>query len=122
MCLAVKAAWGKQHGEPFIDEAEENRWHPLDMFLLSLDNGSVEKHGGRDSYIMASFPASTCRGGRKYLQGRSQVLAGKVACISVEDAVHCKDGCSALQERLQCTASETGKRDSEITSPILDER
>ena len=59
---------------------------------------------GRDSYIMASFPARTCRGGRKYLQGRSQVLAGKVACISVEDAVHCKDGCSALQERLQCTA------------------
>ena len=41
---------------------------------------------------------------RKYLQGRSQVLAGKVACISVEDAVHCKDGCSALQERLHCTA------------------
>ena len=61
--------------------------------------GSVEKHGGRDSYIMASFPASTCRGGRKYLQGRSQVLAGKVACISVEDAVHCRDGCSALRLR-----------------------
>ena len=36
--------------------------------------------------------------------------------------MHCKDGCSALQERLQCTASETGKRDSEITSPILDKR
>ena len=44
-----------------------------------------------------------------------QTFAGK-------DAVHCKDGCSALQERLQCTASETGKRDSEITSPILDKR
>ena len=42
-----------------------------------------------------------------------QTFAGK-------DAVHCKDGCSALQERLQCTASETGKRDTEITSPILD--
>ena len=97
MCLAVKAAWGKQHGEPFIDEAEENRWHPLDMFLLSLDNGSVEKHGGRDSYIMASFPASTCRGGRKYLQGRMQVRAGKVASISV-------GGYSALQGRMQCTA------------------
>ena len=53
---------------------------------------------------MASFPASTCRGGRKYLQGRMQVLAGKIASISVEDAVHCKDGCSALREQLQCTA------------------
>ena len=50
------------------------------------------------------------------------VLAGKVACISVEDAVHCKDGCSALQRRLQCTASETGKRGIEIASPILDKR
>ena len=48
---------------------------------------------------MASFPASTCRGGRKYLQGRSQVLAGKVACISVES-----------------------KRGTEIASPILDKR
>ena len=71
---------------------------------------------------MASFPASTCRGGRKYLQGRMQVLAGKVASISVEDAVHCKDGCSALRERLQCTASETGKRGTEIAIPILDKR
>ena len=71
---------------------------------------------------MASFPASTCRGGRKYLQGQMQVLAGKVASISVEDAVHCKDGCSALRERLQCTASETGKRGTEIASPILDKR
>ena len=41
---------------------------------------------------------------RTYLRERLHVLAGKVACISVEDAVHCKDGCSALQERLQCTA------------------
>ena len=24
--------------------------------------------------------------------------------MCVEDAVHCKDGCSALQERLHCTA------------------
>ena len=53
---------------------------------------------------MASFPASTCRGGRKYVQGWLQVLAGKVACVCVEDAVHCKDGCSALQGRMQCTA------------------
>ena len=64
---------------------------------------------------MASFPASTCRGGRKYLRERLQVLA-------LEDTVHCKDGCSALRERLQCTASETGKRGTEIASPILDKR
>ena len=41
---------------------------------------------------------------RKYVQGWLQVLAGKVASVCVEDAVHCKDGCSALQERLHCTA------------------
>ena len=37
------------------------------------------------------------------------VLAGKVASTSVENAVHCKDGCSTLRRRLQCTASEMGK-------------
>ena len=73
---------------------------------------------------MVSFLASTCRGGRKYVQGWLQVLAGKVACVCVcvEDAVHCKDGCSALQERLQCTASEMDKTGTEIISPILDKR
>ena len=75
--------------------------------------------------------------GRTYLQGRMHVLAGKVACISVEDAVHCKDGCSALQGRMQCTARtdavhcEGGcsalrlrwaKRGIVIASPILDKR
>ena len=35
------------------------------------------------------------------------------------DAVHCRGGCSALRERLQCTASEMGKTDTEIASPIL---
>ena len=34
----------------------------------------------------------------------------------------CEDGCSALQERLQCTASEMGKTGTEIASPILDKR
>ena len=72
---------------------------------------------------MASFPASTCRGGRKYVQGWLQVLAGKVACVcggcsalqgrmqctAGAVALHCRDGCSALQGRLQCTASEMGK-------------
>ena len=36
--------------------------------------------------------------------------------------MHCKDGCSALQEGLQCTASEMGKAGTEIASPILDRR
>ena len=36
--------------------------------------------------------------------------------------MHCVDGCTALQRRLQCTASETGKRGTEIASPILDKR
>ena len=38
------------------------------------------------------------------------------------DAVHCRGGCSALQGRLQCTASERGKAGTEIASPILDKR
>ena len=59
---------------------------------------------------------------RTYLQGRTLVLAGKVASTSVENAVHCKDGCSALQERLQCTASEMGKTGTEIASPIRNKR
>ena len=36
--------------------------------------------------------------------------------------MHCKDGCSALRERLQCTASEMGKTGTEIVSPILVQR
>ena len=64
--------------------------------------------------MKAYFPVSTCEDGCRYLRGRLQVLAGKVASISVEDAartdaVHCRMGCSALQEGLQCTASERGK-------------
>ena len=43
-------------------------------------------------------------------------------CTARTDAVHCVDGCTALQRRLQCTASETGKRGTEIASPILDKR
>ena len=59
---------------------------------------------------------------RTYLQGRLHVLVGKVARTSVENAAHCEDGCSALQERLQCTASEMGKTGTEIVSPILDKK
>ena len=43
-------------------------------------------------------------------------------CTAGAVAVHCGDGCSALRGRLQCTASEMGKRDTEIVSPILDKR
>ena len=50
-----------------------------------------------------------------YLRGRMQYTAWR-------DAVHCVDGCSALRERLQCTASEMGQRGTEIVSPILDKR
>ena len=50
------------------------------------------------------------------------VLARTVASTCVEDAVHCRGGCSALQERLQCTASEMGKTGTEMVSRILDKR
>ena len=50
------------------------------------------------------------------------VLARTVASTCVEDAVHCEDGCSALQRRLQCTASEMGKTGTEMVSRILDKR
>ena len=69
--------------------------------------GSVEKHGGRflnEAYLR-----------RTYLRGRLHVLAGK-------EAVHCRDGCSALQGRMQCTASEMGITGTEIASPVLNKR
>ena len=43
-------------------------------------------------------------------------------CTARVVAVHCGSGCSALWERLQCTASEMGKTGTEIVSPILDKR
>ena len=57
-----------------------------------------------------------------YMMFFPQVPARTVAYISVEDAVHCGSGCSALQRRLQCTAPEMGKTGTEIASPILDKR
>ena len=74
------------------------------IFLMN-PIGSVEKTWGRflnEAYLR-----------RTYLQGRMHVLAGKVANISVEDAVHCEDGCSALQRRLQRTAGTV------LTSSLL---
>ena len=52
----------------------------------------------------------------------ANVCGEKRQCTARTDAGHCKDGCSALRERLQCTASEMGKTGTEIASPIQDER
>ena len=49
-------------------------------------------------------------------------IAFSTQCAAMADAVHCEDGCSALQERLQCTASEMGKTGIVIASPVLDKR
>ena len=49
-------------------------------------------------------------------------IAFSTQCAAMADAVHCEDGCSALQERLQCTASEMGKTGTEKASPILDKK
>ena len=76
------------------------------------------------------FTANVYDGGCKRLRWRLQTFAGKDAnvcgekrlCTARTDAVHCGDGCSALRERLQCTASEMGKTGTEIASPILDKR
>ena len=59
--------------------------------------------------------ARTCRDGCTYLREKRQ-------CTARTDAVHCRGGCSALRERLQCTASEKGKTGTEIVSPVLDKR
>ena len=59
---------------------------------------------------------------RKYLQGRAQVRARMVASTCGKGCMCVCGGCSALQGRMQCTASETGKRDTEIVSPVLDKR
>ena len=89
--------------------------------------------GGRNStkgVIHHLFTANVYDGGCKRLRWRLQTFAGKDAnvcgekrqCTARTDAVHCGDGCSALRERLQCTASEMGKTGTEIASPILDKR
>ena len=51
-----------------------------------------------------------------------QVLACRMQCTARTDAVHCRGGCSALRERLQCTASEMEKTGTEKASPILDKK
>ena len=66
--------------------------------------------------------ARTCKDGRTYLRERLLVLAWRMQCTARTEAVHCRGGCSALRERLQCTASEMDKTGTEIASPILDKR
>ena len=51
-----------------------------------------------------------------------QVLACRMQCTARTDAVHCRGGCTALQRRLQCTASEKEKTGTEKASPILDKK
>ena len=53
-------------------------------------------------------------------QGKN--MREKMQYTARTDAVQCKGGCSALRERLQCTASEMGKTGTETFSPILDKR
>ena len=40
-------------------------------------------------------------------------IAFSTQCTAMADAVHCRGGCSALRERLQCTASEMEKTGTE---------
>ena len=40
----------------------------------------------------------------------------------ISDARTCKNGCTYLRGGLQCTASEMGKRGTEIANPILNKR
>ena len=56
MYLAVKAARGKQHGEPFIDEAEENRWHPLNKFSTEPRQFSCRAYETRAESLVELSP------------------------------------------------------------------
>ena len=57
-----------------------------------------------------------------YLRYRRPNRSWRMQCTARADAVYCKGGCSALQGRMQCTASEMGNTGTEIVSPILDKR
>ena len=57
--------------------------------------------------MKASFPASTCKGGCKYVWGRMQVRARA-------DARTCGDGCKYLRGRLQVLASEMSNLKSSV--------
>ena len=94
--------------------------------MISLKVTFSDGLGGEEFHKRCHSPSFH----RKRLRWRMQTFAGKDAnvcgekrqCTARTDAVHCGDGCSALRERLQCTASEMGKTGTEIASPILDKR
>ena len=62
--------------------------------------------------------ARTCGDGCTYLQG--QIFSPQT--FTMTDANVCGGGCKRLRERLQTFASERGKNDTGIVSPVLDER
>ena len=55
-------------------------------------------------HVLAGTVARTCKDGCTYLRERWLVRAWRMQYTARTDAVHCRGGCSALRERLQCTA------------------
>ena len=53
-----------------------------------------------------------------FLAQSGKNMREKMQCTARADAVQCKGGCSALRERLQCTASEMAPKGTEIVSPF----
>ena len=53
-----------------------------------------------------------------FLAQSGKNMREKMQCTARTDAVQCKGGCSALRERLQCTASEMAPKGTEIVSPF----
>ena len=95
-CSALRLRWVKLAPKSSVlfwirDKGGET--HPIRVSVAPRFIGSVEKHGGRNS-TKGVFTQSFHR---KRLRWRVQTFAGK-------EAVHCRDGCCALQGRMQCTA------------------
>ena len=53
-----------------------------------------------------------------FLAQSGKNMREKMQCSARTVAVQCKGGCSALRERLQCTASEMAPKGTEIVSPF----
>ena len=53
-----------------------------------------------------------------FLAQSGKNMREKMQCSARTDAVQCKGGCSALRERVQCTASEMAPKGTEIVSPF----
>lgn len=64
------------------------------QWKVFLNEGPFSPH------VLAGAVARTCRCGSKYLWVQMQ-------CTAMAVAVHCGEGCSALQGRLHCTVSWT---------------